>query len=197
MFVNVIQVSMSEKIIDISELKPDDKNFNKHTEFGMSLLEKSVSKFGMGRSILIDKDNKIIAGNGVAETAGSVGIDRVRVIETDGNEIIAVKRTDVSLDSEQGREMALADNATSAANLQWNVKEIEKEMGAKAAEWGLSVWHNSENIDIDSLFEEKSEDKKKNEVKIEIFIPGEKIDLRDELCKKLKNIVKDYGGRVV
>ena len=128
---------MSEKIIDISELKPDDKNFNKHTEFGMSLLEKSVSKFGMGRSILIDKDNKIIAGNGVAETAGSVGIDRVRVIETDGNEIIAVKRTDVSLDSEQGREMALADNATNAANLQWNFKEIEKEMGAKAAEWGV------------------------------------------------------------
>lgn len=130
---------MSDKIIDISELVPDDKNFNKHTEFGMSLLEKSVSKFGMGRSILIDKDNKIIAGNGVAETAGSVGIDRVRVIETDGNEIIAVKRTDVSLDSEQGREMALADNATNAANLQWNFKEIEAEMGAKAAEWGVAM----------------------------------------------------------
>lgn len=31
---------------NISELKFDDKNFNKHTEYGMSLLEKSLSKFG-------------------------------------------------------------------------------------------------------------------------------------------------------
>lgn len=41
----------------IDELKFDDKNFNKHTEYGMSLLEKSLRENGAGRSILIDKDN--------------------------------------------------------------------------------------------------------------------------------------------
>ena len=40
----------------ISDLIPDKKNFNKHTEFGTSLLENSLRKFGAGRSILIDKN---------------------------------------------------------------------------------------------------------------------------------------------
>lgn len=44
----------------ISELVPDDKNFNKGSEFGNSLIEKSFRKFGAGRSILIDKNNRII-----------------------------------------------------------------------------------------------------------------------------------------
>lgn len=111
----------------IDQLKFDDKNFNKHTEFGMSLLEKSLRENGAGRSILIDKDNNIIAGNGVVEAAGSVGLEKVKIVETDGTEIIAVKRTDVRLDSKQGRKMALADNSTAKADLEWdeeNLKEV-------------------------------------------------------------------------
>lgn len=105
---------------DISELKFDDKNFNKHTAKGMGLLENSLGKFGAGRSILIDKDNNIIAGNGIVEAAGSVGLTKVKIIETDGTELVAVKRTDIELNSDQGREMALADNATAAADLEWD-----------------------------------------------------------------------------
>lgn len=104
----------------IKDLKFDDKNFNKHTEFGMSLLEKSLRENGAGRSILLDKDNNIIAGNGIVEAAGQIGLDKVKIVEATGDEIIAVKRTDVSLNSEQGRQMALADNATSAADLNWD-----------------------------------------------------------------------------
>ena len=63
---------------NISDLKFDDKNFNKHTEYGMSLLEKSLRENGAGRSILIDKDNNIIAGNGIVEAAGSVGLEKVK-----------------------------------------------------------------------------------------------------------------------
>ena len=109
---------------NISELKFDDKNFNKHTQKGMGLLEKSLQHFGAGRSILIDKDHNIIAGNGIVEAAGQVGLDKVKIIETTGDEIVAVKRTDVSLNSDQGREMALADNATAAADLEWNKDNI-------------------------------------------------------------------------
>lgn len=106
----------------IKDLKFDDKNFNKHTAKGMSMLEKSLQQFGAGRSILIDKDNNIIAGNGIVEAAGQAGLENVKIIETTGDEIVAVKRVDVSLDSDQGREMALADNATSAADLDWDYK---------------------------------------------------------------------------
>lgn len=127
---------------EIKELKFDDKNFNKHTEFGMSLLEKSLKQFGAGRSVLIDKDNNIIAGNGIVEAAGQAGIEKVRIIETTGDELIAVKRTDVELDSAQGREMALADNATAQADLEWDdsqIASVVEKYNIKTDEWGLNI----------------------------------------------------------
>jgi hypothetical protein len=42
-------------------------------------------------------------------------LEDVIVVETTGNQIVAVKRTDIDLDSKKGREMALADNATAKA----------------------------------------------------------------------------------
>ena len=111
---------------NIKDLKFDDKNFNKHTEYGMSLLEKSLKENGAGRSILIDKDNNIIAGNGIIEAAGQAGLEKVKIVETTGDEIIAVKRTDLLLDSKKGREMALADNATAAADLNWDEELLQE-----------------------------------------------------------------------
>ena len=122
----------------IKELKFDDKNFNKHTEFGMSLLEKSLKENGAGRSILIDKDNNIIAGNGIIEAAGQAGFDKIKIVETTGDEIVAVKRTDVSLNSKKGRKMALADNATARADLEWDFDNMMEELTPEEAkEWGV------------------------------------------------------------
>lgn len=130
------------KEMNIEQLVFDDKNFNKHTEFGMSLIEKSIRKHGGGRSILIDKNNRIIGGNGVVETAVNVGLKDVIVVETDGTKLVAVKRNDVDLDTEAGREMALADNATAAADLQWDaetIAEIESEFDIDAGGWGVDI----------------------------------------------------------
>lgn len=122
----------------IKDLKFDDKNFNKHNQFGMSLLEKSLRENGAGRSILLDKDNNIIAGNGVIETAGQIGLDKVKIVETTGDEIVAVKRTDVSLNSKKGRKMALADNSTARADLEWDFDNIMSELTPEEAkEWGV------------------------------------------------------------
>lgn len=122
----------------IKDLKFDDKNFNKHTEFGMSLIEKSLRENGAGRSILLDKDNNIIAGNGVVESAGAIGLDKVKIIETNGDEIVAVKRTDISLNSKKGREMALADNATAKADIEWDEEALKSEFSEEELkEWGV------------------------------------------------------------
>jgi len=141
-----------QKMSSIGDLKFDDKNFNKHTQYGMSLLEKSLRENGAGRSILIDKDNNIIAGNGIIEAAGSIGLEKVKIIETSGDEIIAVKRTDIELDSQKGREMALADNATSAADLAWDdeaISEVSEKFGFDPGDW-IADWNNSvEEIEED------------------------------------------------
>lgn len=141
----------------IKDLKFDDKNFNKHTEFGMSLLDKSLKENGAGRSILIDKDNNIIAGNGIVEAAGQAGFDKVRIVETTGDEIIAVKRTDLTLNSQKGREMALADNATASADLNWDedaIGEFFSEDEAKG--WGVALkWDEGEESEGELAIEKK------------------------------------------
>lgn len=136
----------------IKDLKFDDKNFNKHTEFGMSLLEKSLRENGAGRSILLDKDNNIIAGNGIVEAAGQIGLEKVKIVEAKGDEIIAVKRTDISLNSHKGREMALADNATAAVDLDWDDEAIKNEFTEEETKgWGV-------DLDWDDVEKEVEED---------------------------------------
>ena len=126
--------------IKISDLTPDDKNYNKGSEFGNSLIEKSLRKFGAGRSILIDKNNKIIAGNKTIENAGAIGIDDIIIVETTGNQIVAVKRMDIDLDSKKGRELALADNASAKANINWDFEAINYDWNeTEIKDWGLDV----------------------------------------------------------
>ena len=123
--------------IKSTDLISDDKNFNKGSDIGAEMIRKSFEKFGAGRSILLDKNNRIIAGNKSVEYSG---IKDVLVIESDGSQLIAVKRTDIDLDSQQGREMALADNASAKANIVFDAELVEAELGvAVCEEWGIDT----------------------------------------------------------
>lgn len=145
------------KIIEqsIDSLIPDNKNFNKGTEFGDHLMDESLRKFGLGRSILLDKNDRIIAGNKTAEKAAELGFENVLVVETDGNTLVAVKRKDVDLDSAKGREFALADNATSKANLCFDTDLIMQE--AEKFDFDPEDW----GVPMEQLEEEQTEDDKK------------------------------------
>ena len=132
------------KVIEtnIESLVPDNKNFNKGTEYGDRLMDESLRKFGLARSIVIDKNNRIIAGNKTAEKAADIGFTDVLVVEVDGNQLVAVKRKDIDLDSAKGRELALADNATGKANLAWDeslIEEVSQQWGFEPQEWGVDV----------------------------------------------------------
>ena len=127
---------------NIDALHYDAHNFNSHTEQGRALLKKSVTENGFGRSIVVDKDNNIIAGNGIVEAAKALNKRNIRVIDTTGDELVVVRRTDLDIDSEEGRRLALADNATSSVNLAWNYDELEKAREAwnvKPDDWGVKI----------------------------------------------------------
>ena len=96
---------------DISKLTPDPNNARKRTPLSASVIRKSIEQFGMTRSIVLDENGVILAGNGAFEEAGQLGIERVIVVETTGNEIVAVKRT--NLTAEQKTQYAIADNTAS------------------------------------------------------------------------------------
>ena len=132
------------KVIEtnIESLVPDNKNFNKGTQYGDHLMDESLRRFGLGRSILIDKNNRIIAGNKTAEKAADIGFTDVVVVEVDGNQLVAVKRKDIDLDSAKGRELALADNATGKANLAWDeelIADLSAQFNFEPGDWGVEI----------------------------------------------------------
>jgi len=135
---------MSKELIDIEELRQDNLNFNKGTYEGEVLIKKSLERFKAGRSVLIDKDNNIIAGNKTVQAAATMGM-KVRVIETTGDELVAVKRTDIDIDSKEGRELALADNRTAQINLAWDEPNLEAaalQFGLDPSDFGLEMTDN-------------------------------------------------------
>ena len=131
---------MTKKIDTLADLTPDGENFNKHTELGQKLLEESLRKFGAGRSILVDKDGNIISGNSTTETAAAIGMEDVIVVPTDGNKLVVVQRTDLSLDSPEGRELALADNMTALKGIDIDLAKVQETLGDDLAKaWGMDI----------------------------------------------------------
>ncbi len=95
----------------IKDLIPDANNARLHTPRNIGVIERSLHDVGAARSIVIDEDNHILAGNGTVAAAAQAGIERVQIVEADGETIIAVRRR--GLTPEQKIRLALADNRAS------------------------------------------------------------------------------------
>ena len=104
----------------LSDLKQDSRNANKGTPRGRGAVAKSLEQYGAGRSVLIDRDGNLIAGNKTAAQAADAGIEEVIVVQTDGSKLVAVQRTDLSMDDPKARGLAIADNRTSELGLEWD-----------------------------------------------------------------------------
>lgn len=123
----------------------DRRNYRKHNERNKQLINKSLKDYGAGRSILADKDGEVVAGNGVFEQAKKLGIP-VRVIESDGSELIAIKRTDLGTDDPRRKQLALADNATSDTS-EWDYDVLAEDWDDDTLrEWGIDMPEQDEDI---------------------------------------------------
>lgn len=98
------------EVTHISELRSDPNNARRHNPRNIGTIGESLQQVGAARSIVIDEDGVVLAGNGTIEAAAEVGITRVRVVETDGNTLIAVRRRGLS--EAQKMKLALFDNRT-------------------------------------------------------------------------------------
>ena len=79
------QNKVNTEVVNIEDLVQDKRNFNKGNEQGQQLMERSFKELGAGRSILLDRNGNIIAGNKSQKAAIAAGIKRVRVVETTGD----------------------------------------------------------------------------------------------------------------
>jgi hypothetical protein len=111
-------------IEDWGDVCPDPKNANKGTPRGQQMIEDSLRQFGAGRSILVDRDGVIVAGNKTAETAMALGLP-LRVVQSDGTAIVAVQRTDLSIaEGDRARLLAYSDNRSSQVSLEWELAQV-------------------------------------------------------------------------
>ena len=93
------------------QIRLDGRNVRVHDERSKQAIAQSLKELGAGRSILIDAENVVIGGNGVYQEAQELGLP-VKVIESDGSELIAIKRTDLKTDDAKRKALAIADNRT-------------------------------------------------------------------------------------
>jgi ParB-like chromosome segregation protein Spo0J len=123
------------RTVDIDELVCDPENARTHDDRNMDAIAKSLKRFGPGRSIVVDRNNIIRAGNGTVEAARAAGFKKVTVIEPDEDTLVAVQRS--SWEEKQAKGYAIADNRA-----------------AELAKWELPTLHNI----IESMSPEETED---------------------------------------
>jgi DNA modification methylase len=126
-------------VTSVKDLKSDHKNARRRTDRSASLIAESLKRFGAARSIVIDEDGRILAGNGTVEGAKKAGIDKLRIIEAEGDELIAVRRAGLSEDEKVG--LALADNRSS------DLSEWDNEMLRQLSEeHDLTPWFEDNEL---------------------------------------------------
>jgi site-specific DNA-methyltransferase (adenine-specific) len=122
----------------MEKIKFDKRNYRKHNDKNKELIEKSLKECGAGRSIVIDNENEIIAGNGIYEQAKKLGI-KTKVIETDGSELVVVKRTDLQTNDEKRKQLAVMDNSTSDSS-EFDFELLNADFEAETlADWGIDA----------------------------------------------------------
>ena len=125
-----------KEIKTAADLIQDAHNYRKHSDTNKARIRKSIDEAGLGRSVVVDADGVLVAGNGVQQVID--GDTPVRVVETDGTELVVVKRTDLHTGDPRRKTLALADNAT-ADDVEWDFEAIEADGWTEesAGGWGV------------------------------------------------------------
>lgn len=137
---------MDNRISTIGDLIHDRSNPRKHNPRNIKVIVDSLHDVGFARSIVIDEDNNILAGNGVTEAAMLAGIEKVIEVEADGNTIIAVRRR--GLTDEQKQRLKYFDNL-SGELADWDTEQLLADMQA-----GLDLSGMFHEDELDALLAE-------------------------------------------
>lgn len=138
----------------MTDIKFDKRNYRKHNQKNKDLIKKSLKELGAGRSIVIDSDGEIIGGNGVWEQAKSLNMP-IKMIETDGSELVVVKRTDLRTDDEKRKKLAVMDNSTSdTSSFDLELLQMDFEL-PQLNEMGIEIKIKPEEKDAEVEFTEE------------------------------------------
>lgn len=159
--------------MEVKDLKFDKRNYRRHSEENQNLIKKSINEVGFGRSVVVDADNEIICGNGVVSQIAKN--TPIKVVETNGSELVVVKRTDLQTDDAKRKQLAVMDNSTSDSS-DFDLTLLQEDFSnEELGNFGITIFEPSD-VDIDSFFEE-AESKTKEPKTIKCPKCGEIIEL--------------------
>lgn len=123
-----------KKKAKLTDFKKQRKNANKHTQRGLELLDKSITKNGWIGAMTAAADGEIFDGSARLETVESVLPADPIVVETDGKRPIIIKRTDIKKASDpKAVRLALEANRIAQVDLNWDV-DVLKDIAKKKME---------------------------------------------------------------
>ena len=135
--------------MQFKDLKQDKRNYRKHNQRNLDLIKKSVEEVGLGRSIVVDNENNIVCGNGLTSTLDKN--TKIKVVETDGTELVVVKRTDLATDDLRRKQLAIMDNSASDSS-EFDIELMKEDFEIEQlGDWGLDI----ETEDFDTQIENK------------------------------------------
>lgn len=100
------------EIVDTSAIRLDPRNYRAHNKRNKELINKSLRACGAGRSVVMDSEGALIAGNGVYEQAQKLKIP-TKIVGTDGLELVVVRRKDLKTADKKRQKLAILDNSAS------------------------------------------------------------------------------------
>jgi hypothetical protein len=129
------------------KIKQSERNTNKHTEVGMELLGKSVSKYGVLESISVSDTGEIISGNGRKEIFDKQGLTAVEIHLKENEYPVIV--TSIKSDTKEFYEAQIIANTTSEKNYNLDTELVDvlvEEFDIDVEELGVEV----EDVDFDT-----------------------------------------------
>ena len=144
----------------------DKRNARLHDDRSKQAIRESLKQQGAGRSVLTDADNILIAGNGVYQEAVELGIP-VRIIESDGRELVVIKRTDLRNSDPKRTALAIADNKCSDLSV-FDDEKLEELLSEIENDPLLSAASGFSETEIAEILKQSEPDQKTDDEKPEV-----------------------------
>ena len=134
------------------DIKPSQRNTNKHTKDGMDLLENSINKVGVIESISVASDGTIISGHARFEHFEKQGKKPIEIHLKENEYPVIV--TDIENNSKEYFEAQILANTTANKNFNLDIEMIE----VIAEEFDIDIEEVGVEVEDDTILEAEEDD---------------------------------------
>jgi hypothetical protein len=104
------KVNIKAETVTVDELSPDPANLRERDDRAKKTMTGSLKRFGPARSIVVDGQNNIRAGNGTVEAFEDAGFKEILIVDPEPGQLVAVRKKEWS--DAEAIAYAIADNRT-------------------------------------------------------------------------------------